>query len=133
MKGSFVTLLSSIVLQLDSEVNVLNAQLGRLNVANQILNLEIQAVQAIVDKVQSDFNLILGPLQEFSSCPELAQLSQTLQENAVSKTFAGLQEKIYWLNRRTNIANVQNSISQHKEEVKNNLLAIIDRINILCP
>jgi hypothetical protein len=133
LKGSFITLLSSIVLQLDAEVTDLNAQLGRLNVINQVLNFEIQAVQAIIDKVQADFNLILGPLQQFGSCPELAQLSQTLQESAISKKFAGLQEKIYWLNRRANIANVQNSISQHKDETRNNFLAFIDRINTLCP
>jgi hypothetical protein len=79
LKGVFVTLLNSILIQLEEEIAVLTLEIGRLNVVNQVLQLEIQAEQAIVSKLQADFNLVLGPLQNSATCPELNQLTNTIQ------------------------------------------------------
>lgn len=133
LKGAFVTTLTGTILTLDQEVALFTAQLGRLNIVNKVLDLEIQAVQAILNKVQADMNLILGPLQAFSECPELARLNETLQNNAVSKKFSAFQKKIYEFNRILNLTVVQDAITQRRQQIRQELLDIIDRINILCP
>jgi hypothetical protein len=133
MKGAFVTILTGTILTIDQDISIFTAQLGRLNIVNQILNLEIQAVQAILNKVQADLNLILEPLAAFGECPELARLNETLQNNAVSKKLSTFQKKIYEYNRIANLTVVQDAITKKKNALRNDLLDMIDRINILCP
>lgn len=133
LKGAFSTFLNTLILQLDEEIAVLTLQLGRLNFLNQFLSLELQTVQALVDKVSADFNLILDPLKQFGDCPELAQLSNFIQDNAVNKNIAGLQNKLYELNRVTNLVNLQNAIIKQKDQLRNSLQEFVDRIGTICP
>lgn len=133
LKGAFITSLSGIVLQLDQEIAQATTQLERLNIVNKVLNLEIQAAQAILNKVSADLNLILDPLKAFGSCPELARLNETLQNNAVSKTFSAFQKKLYEYNRILNLTRVQDAITKRRQQIRQEALDIIDRINILCP
>ena len=133
LKGAFVSFLNTLVIQIDEEITVTTAQLGRLNLVNKVLSLEIQGVKAILDKAQADLNLVLGPLSQFPNCPELSNLNQSIQNTAVSKTFIGLQNQLYSFNRIANIANLQNSIIQQKEKLKSDVQAVIARIALLCP
>ena len=133
LKGTFVTLLSSIVAQLDEEIAVLTLELGRLNVVNQVLQLEIQAEQAIVNKITADFNLVLGPLNASGTCPELAQLTKTIQNSGAGKFISGLQNKIYEANRTLNLTNIQNSILKQTEQERNQIQEMINQIASLCP
>lgn len=133
LKGAFVTLLTSTVLSLDQEIGILTLQLGRLNFFNKLLNIELQTVQALISKVSADFNLILEPFKQYPSCPELSNLSDHLQNNAVNKKFVGLQNKLYEINRVTNLANVQDSIIKFKQKRRDDFQEIIDLINTLCP
>ncbi len=133
LKGAFITSLSAVIISIDSEVSLLTSQLGRLNIINKILDLEIQLVQSVLNKVQADLDLILGPLQAFGDCPELARLNETLQNNAVSKVFSSFQKKIYEFNRISNLTIVQDAITKKKQQIRQEALDMIDRINILCP
>lgn len=133
LKGAFITFLNGTVAQLDQEITVLTASLGRLNVVQALTNIEIQAVNAIVNKIRNDANLLLGPLNSFSGCSELQRVSSYLQNNAGSKAVKGFQRKVYELNRAANMANVQSSIIQAKEQLKQDVLDILDEINTLCP
>lgn len=133
MKGAFITLLSSLVLQIDAEIAILTANLGRLNFIQQLTNLEIQAVQAIYNKIQNDLNLILGPLNAASTCPELVNLNSVIQQNVVSKTVVSLQNSIYKLNKASNLATRQDAIIKQKNKVRDQLLDMISSINTLCP
>lgn len=132
LKGGFLTILNNMVLQLDQEITLLIAQTAKLNIANQILDLQIKAVEGIINKVQTDLNLILTPLQEFTDCPELSRLNETIQSNAVGKKVSGLQKKLYEWRRASNLVNLQNSLIKVKERRRDEILAMIDRINILC-
>lgn len=133
MKGSFITLLTSLVLQIDQEIALLTLQLGRLNFVQQLTNLEIQALQAVFNKIQVDLNLILGPLQSGAACSELNRLNQYIQSNAVSKKAIALQNAIYKLNKAANLTTRQNAIIAQKNKIRDEMLDMIDAINTLCP
>lgn len=132
LKGVFTTFLTSLVLQLDQEIAVLTLELGQLNILNRLLNIEIQFVQAAVNKVQADLNLLLGPLSAANNCPTLSKLNTNIQQNAVSKTFVALQNKIYQFNRRTNLTRIQDTIIKKKQKLRNDCLDMISAITDLC-
>jgi hypothetical protein len=133
LKGAFVTLLNSLLLTIDQEITILTAQLGRLNVINRLLNFEIQTVQSVINKVTSDLNLILGPFQQYANCPDISRLQELIQQNAVNKNFVGLQNKLYELNRATNLANVIDAVIKQKQKHRTDIQDFIDRIADLCP
>jgi hypothetical protein len=121
------------VLQIDQEIALLTLQLGRLNFIQQLTNLEIQALQAVFNKVQADLNLIFGPLNNAASCPELIRLTEYIQSTAVSKKAIALQNAIYKLNRAANFATRQDAIIAQKNKIRDEMLDMIDAINTLCP
>jgi hypothetical protein len=126
LKGAFVTLLNSLLLTIDQEITILTAQLGRLNVINRLLNF-------VINKVTSDLNLILGPFQQYANCPDISRLQELIQQNAVNKNFVGLQNKLYELNRATNLANVIDAVIKQKQKHRTDIQDFIDRIADLCP
>jgi hypothetical protein len=132
LKGAFTTVLSSLVLQLDEEIAVLTLEANQLNILNRILNIEIQLVQAAVNKVQADLNLLLAPLSAANNCPTLSKLNTNLQQNAVSKKFVALQNKIAQLNRRTNLTQYLDTVTKKKNKLRQDCLDMIDAITSLC-
>ncbi len=132
LKGAFVTLLNGTILKLSLEVDLITAQIARLNILNQLLSLGITTAQALFDKVTADLNLFLGPLQQFPDCIDMAQLNETIQSSAVGRTVANFNKKLYELNRVTNLIRVQDAIKQKKEEQIQKLQDIIDSIASLC-
>ena len=133
LKGAFVTLLNSMIAQLSLEIDLLTLQIARLNILNQILSLGIITAQAVFDKVTADLNLFLGPFQRFPDCIDLSKLNETIQGNAVGRTLANFNKKLYELNRVTNLIRVQNAIKQKKEEQIRKLQEMVDAIASLCP
>lgn len=132
LKGVFTTFLAGLVLQLDQEIAILTLELGQLNILNRLLNIEIQFVQSALNKVQADLNLLLGPLSAANSCPTLSKLNTNIQQNAVSKKFVALQNKLAQFNRRTNLTQVQNTIIKKKQKLRQDALDMIDAITSLC-
>lgn len=133
LKGGFITVINGTILQLDQEITFLTAQLGRLNFANTLLDLQSQAAKALLDRVQADLNLLLDPLSQFGACPELANLQNQLQEVSNNKVFSAARKVIFDIRRMTNVAVLQNLILEHKKEIRQNLQDMLDEINILCP
>lgn len=133
MKGAFVTVANGIVIQLDQEIESLTVEMNRLNLVNRVLSLEIQAVQAIVNKVQADLNIILGPLQDSGNCPEISRFTEAVQNNAVGKSFSALQKKLYEFNRSANLAVYMDAFIKQKQQVRDQTQEMIDRIAQLCP
>jgi hypothetical protein len=132
LRGAFVTLLNSMILQVSLEIDLLTVQIARLNILNQILSLGITTAQAAFDKVKADLNLFLGPLQQFHGCVDLSTLNETIQNNAVGRAVANFNKKLYELNRVTNLVRVQNAIKQKKEEQVRKLQEMVDAIASLC-
>jgi hypothetical protein len=132
LKGVFITTLSGLVVTLDAEITVLVAQVGRLNVINQLANIEIQTLNAVTNKLQAELNLLLGPLTDAASCPEIAALLAEFQSSAVSKAAVGLQNQIYKANQSLNLAAAQQAIIAQKQQVRQFCLDMIQGINTLC-
>ncbi len=132
-KGVFVSTLSGMVVTLDAEIVQLIAQAGRLNIINQLANLEIQTLNAVTNKLQAQLNILLGPLSDASACPEVAAFLQQLQSNSVSKTAAGLQNQIYKADKSLNLAAAQNSLIARKQKLRTLCLDTINEISNLCP
>ena len=133
MKGAFVTLLNSLILQLDQEIALLTAQLGRLNVIQLLTNLTIQSLRAVFNKVQADLNLVLGPLNDASACPELLTMNSIIQRSVLSKKVRALQNALYKLNKTANLARAQTAIIAYKNKVRDDLQNMVDEIAALCP
>lgn len=133
LKGVFVTTLSGLVVTLDAEITQLIAQLGRLNIINQLASIEINTLNASSNKVRAELNLLLGPLADASTCPELAALLQQLQSSSVSKAAVGLQNQIYKANKSLNLAAAQQAIISQKQQLRTFCLDTINEINTLCP
>jgi hypothetical protein len=132
LKGVFVTTLSGLVVTLDAEITVLTAQLGRLNIINQLASIEINTLNAIQHKTQAELNLILGPLSSASTCPQLAALLQDLQSSSVSKAVVGRQNQIYKANKSLNLAAAQQAIISQKQQLRQFCLDMIQEIALLC-
>lgn len=133
LKGTFVTLLTTVIASLSLEVDVLTAEIARLNIVNQITSLGITELNAAANQIKVDLNLFIGPLQQFSDCTPLAQLNETIQNNAIGRSFAALNKKLYDLNRVTNLVRVQDAIKQQKQEQIRRLQDMVTAISNLCP
>lgn len=133
LKGAFVTAINGVILDLDVEIALLTAQLARLNIINAITNIAIKALQAQIDKVTADLNLILEPMAAAGSCAGLNNLNEAIQNSAVGKTFNAFQKLLYDFNRRTNLVNLQNAIIQKKQQLRDDLQNFVDNIASLCP
>lgn len=133
LKGAFVTLLSTVIASLSLEVDVLTAEIARLNLVNQITSLGINALNGLANQIKVDLNLLIGPLQQAADCPALADLNATVQNNAIGRSFAALNKKLYDLNRMTNLVRVQSAIKQQKEEQIRRLQDMVSAIGNLCP
>jgi len=133
LKGTFVTLVSGVIASLSAEVDILTAQIARLNIVNQITSLGITSINGLVNQIKVDLNLFIGPLQQYADCTPLAQLNETLQNNAVGRSLTSLNKKLYDLNRMTNLVRVQDAIKQKKQEQIRRLQDILTAIENLCP
>lgn len=133
LKGAFVTLLNTTIASLSLEVDILTAEIERLNIVNQITSLGITALNAAANQIKVDLNLLIGPLQQASDCLPLAQLNEAVQNNAIGRSFAALNKKLYDLNRATNLVRVQDAIKQKKQEQIRRLQDMVTAIISLCP
>lgn len=133
MKGAVVSSLTGILFTLDAEIALATAELGRLNVFNAFLSLEILTIKAILNKVSADLNLILGPFSDSASCPEVAEVIEKLQEGAVNKKISGFINKLYEQQRVLNLAVIQDAIIKKKNAQRDRIVEFINSINTLCP
>ena len=132
LRGTFVTILNSLLLKLSFDIDQINLLIGRLNIHNQILSLGINTLNALKDKVASDMNLLLGPIQQFEGCLPIQKIATFLQENAVAKKAKAFEKKISDINRVTNLVNIQNSLKLEKEAAITSIQDFIDEIANLC-
>lgn len=133
LKGAFVTLLNTVINSLSLEVDLLTAEIARLNLVNQITSLGISALNGLVNQIKVDLNLLIGPLQQAAECTALADLNETLQNNAIGRTFTAINKKLYDINRVTNLVRVQDAIKQKKQEQIRRLQDMVTAISTLCP
>lgn len=132
LKGTFTTFLTGLVLTLDAEIAVLVLAIAQLNILNRILALQIASVNAALNKNIADLNVLLGPLAAAGSCSTLSKLLIGLESILAGKKSRGLQKLLNELNRRTNLAQVQDTIMKKKQKLRNDCLDIIAAITDLC-
>ena len=132
LKGTFTTILNSLLLKLSFDIDQINLLIGRLNIHNQILSLGINTLNALKDKVGADLNLLLGPLQQFHGCVDLQKINELLQVDAVGKKFKSFQKKLVDINRVTNLIRIQDALKQSKENARERIQDFIDEIGNLC-
>lgn len=106
LKATFKTFLNSQILAADAEIAVLTAQVARLDILNAFANLEIQTLAAVQNKIQSDLNVVLGPMQASATCPGISSFMQQAQSGATAKALAAIQNAIYTYNRRAYVTNI---------------------------
>lgn len=136
LKSSFLTFLNGLVLTATARISILSAQIARLNVINQFLNIEIQAVRVLQNRIQADLNLIGGPLVSSAQATQCSQLNRVLnqaKEVVPIQKLAGLQNLIYSLNRKLNVANALDAEQKVLQSFVNDAQAMIDYINQVCP
>ena len=133
LKGTFITLLNTIIAQLLLERDLLTLQIARLNILNQITSLGINAMRGAINQVKTNLNLFVGPLQQFPDCVDLSKLNETIQSHATGRTLTAINKKLYDLQRGTNLVRVQNAIKQKTDEQIRKLQDIINEISSLCP
>ncbi len=133
LKGVWITLLNNAILQLQQEVALITLQIQRLNILNSLSGLIINNIKALVNKVSSDLNLFLGPLQSFSDCVILSDLNTTIQQSAVGQKFYALNKKLHDLQRATNLSNILGAQKEKIDDQIERLQDMLNEINILCP
>ena len=133
LKGSFTTVLTTMIATLDLEITQLTASLARLNVANTIIEAQLQLLNTGFDALKADLNLILGPLKKNGGCITLNKLNAQLQSGLGGKKFRAFQRKLAQFRRYTNLAIVQDAIIKQKEKLRDDADDFINQINILCP
>ena len=131
LKGSFVTVLTTMIATLDLEIATLTATLGRLNVANRILEAQIQIFKTAFDAIKADLNLVLGPLKKNGACATLNLINENLQKGLGGKKFKAFQRKLALIRRFTNLAIVQDAIIKQKEKLRQDAEDFINQINML--
>jgi len=132
LKSTFKTFLNGLILQAEGEITLLSAQIVRLDILNSFAQLEIQTLRAVQNKIQSDLNLVLGPMQGSATCPEISQIMTQSQAGATAKALAGLQNLIYTYNRRAYVANALTSEQKHLQNFVATAQEILNSIDSVC-
>jgi len=113
LKATFKTFLNSQILTADAEIAILGAQVARLDILNAFANLEIQALAAVKNKIQSDLNVVLGPMVGAATCPTISNFLAQAQSNSTLKALSGFQNLIYTYNRRAFVTTqISNRVKQ---------------------
>jgi hypothetical protein len=133
LKATFKTFLNSQILAADAEIAVLGAQLARLDILNSFAMLEIQTLAAVQNKIQSDLNVVFGPMQSYATCPTISQFMTQAQSGATAKALAGLQNLIYTYNRRAYVATAISNKVKSLQNFVNTAQAFNDLLNSICP
>jgi hypothetical protein len=131
LKSTFKTFLNSQILAADAEIALLGAQLARLDILNEFAMLEINTLAAVQNKIQSDLNVVLGPMQGAATCPVISQFIAQAESGSTLKALAGLQNLIYSYNRRAYVATaISNQVKQLQNFVNTaqQALTLIDQI-----
>lgn len=133
LKGAWVTLLNSTILSLQEQIAILTLQINRLNILNTLTGIGINTLRALVNKVSTDLNLFLGPLQAFPDCQVLSGLSSTIQAGAIGQKFSAINKKLHDFQRATNLSNILSAKKKKLDQRIADLQAMLDAINTLCP
>lgn len=131
LKSTFKTFLNSQILAADAEIAILGAQIARLDILNSFAQLEINTLAAVQNKIQSDLNVVLGPMQGYATCPTISQFIQQAESGSTLKALAGLQNLIYTYNRRAYLANaISNQVKSLQKFVNTaqSFLTLIDQV-----
>lgn len=132
LRSTFKTFLNSQILLANEEITVLSAQIARLDILNAFANLEIQTLKAVQNKIQSDLNVVLGPMQGSATCPEISQLMSQAQSGNTAKALAALQNLIYTYNRRAFVAQTLTSEQKHLQNYVQMAQNILNNIDSVC-
>ena len=132
LKSTFKTFLNSQILAADAEIAILGAQVARLDILNQFAMLEIQTLAAVQNKIQSDLNVVLGPMQGYATCPTISNFIAQAESGATLKALSGLQNLIYTYNRRAYVANAINSQVKSLQNFVNQAQSFLNLIDQIC-
>lgn len=132
LKGTFTTFLNSQILAADAEIAILGSQLARLDILNEFAMLEIQTLAAVQNKIQSELNVVLGPMQTYATCPTISQFIAQAESGATLKALAGFQNLIYSYNRRAYVANAISAQVKSLQDFVNTAQAFLTLIGQIC-
>jgi hypothetical protein len=133
LKGAWITLLNSIILQLQEQIAILTFQVNQLNVLNTLTGLGINTAKALINKVSSDLNLFLGPLQSYPDCSVLGDLNTTIQYSSVGQKLRSYNKKIHEFQRATNLSNILSAQKKKLDQRIVTLQDMLNKINQICP
>jgi flagellar hook assembly protein FlgD len=122
--------LTGLIATLEAETTVLILEAGRLNILAELAQLEMGALNAIINKTQSELNLILGPLAS-TQCLDLQNLIGKLQNSATGKVLIAVQNYIYKIAKYNSLYQAKLAqIAQNNQLVTwcNNFISAINQI-----
>lgn len=132
LKSTFKTFLNSQILAAQAEATLLLAQVARLDILNKFAMLEIQTLAAVQNKIQSDLNVVLGPMQGYATCPTISQFIAQAESGSTLKALSGLQNLIYTYNRRAYVANAINSQIKNLNNFVSTAQSFLNLIDQIC-
>ena len=132
LRATFKTFLNSQILLADAEIALLASQIARLDILNSFANLEIQTLAAVQNKIQSDLNVVLGPMQGFAGCPTISGFMSQATNNATTKALAGFQNLIYAYNKRAYVANTLTAKVKQLQAFVNQAQEFLNAIDSIC-
>lgn len=133
LKATFRTFLQTQIAAADAEIALLGAQLARLDILNEFAMLEIQTLAAVQQKIQSDLNVVFGPMQSYATCPTISQFLAQAQSGSTLKALAGIQNLIYTYNRRAYVANAISSEVKSLQNFVNTANSFLNLLDQICP
>ena len=130
LKGLIISTLTGLIATLEAETTLLIIEAGRLNILAEIAQIEMGALNAIVNKTSSELNFILGPLAS-TQCLDLQNLIGKLQNSATGKILVGIQNYIYKIAKYNSLYQAKLAqIAQNNQMTQwcNNFIAAINSI-----
>lgn len=131
LKSTFKSFLNSQILAADAEIALLGAQVARLDILNSFVNLEIQTLAAVQNKIQSELNVLGVPMSGAATCPVISNFLSQAQSGATAKALSAIQNLIYTYNRRAYVTTqISNRVKQLQAFVNQaqTALNLIDQI-----
>jgi hypothetical protein len=143
LRSTFKTFLNSQILLANGAIAALGAEIIALDIINAFVQLEIQTVATIKNKIQSDLNVVFGPMSGYATCPAITQLLQRAENamptipgipagGSVTKFLAGLQNLINEYNRRQYVRNTISDYVIQLQAFVNQAQTILDNIDSVC-
>lgn len=132
LKSTFKTFLNSQILLAEEQISLISAQILRLDILNSFVQLEIQTLKTVQNKIQADLNVVFGPMSGYATCPEISQILSQAQSGSTAKALAALQNLVYSYNRRQYVANALTAEQKQLRNFVQTAQNILNNIDSVC-